>query len=431
MYPWIVVLLLALAAALSVIDRYILFLLINVIAPELHLSDTEIGLINGAGFSILYAVLGLAFGRLADTRNRRNLIAAAVFIWSAMTVSMGFVRTGPQLFLSRIGLAAGEAALAPASFSMVSGLFDERAAPRAVGLLFMGSAVAPGFAMLIGGALFHYFLAHGPILLPFYGWTKPWQSVFMSMGIPGLVLSVVIRVIVKEPLRHTGREKADSSSSSSTSFAHWFWSHSRLYFPLFAGITLISTDFSALMTWGPAFFERTYGWSPMRTGSFLGVLLSICGVIGPGIGAYCVQALRRRGYTDALMRAVLILAILSVPSAVAASIGTSANLNLLGMAVTITLFMGLFSIAPAVILVTTPDALRGRVYASYHLTLALISATLGPLLVGVLNDRLFGSPGELGYSLSATALLTIPLGLWMCMKASSELRKKYETGIAV
>jgi predicted MFS family arabinose efflux permease len=104
LYAWYVVIVLMMAYTLSFIDRQILSLLVEPIKAELHISDTQVGLLQGFAFALFYTVLGLPMGRIVDRYNRRNLVAAGVFLWSLMTAVAGLARSFGSLFIARMGV---------------------------------------------------------------------------------------------------------------------------------------------------------------------------------------------------------------------------------------------------------------------------------------------------------------------------------------
>ena len=106
-YAWYVAIVLMLCNTLSFIDRQILGLLVTPIKQELGLSDTKIGLLQGLAFGIFYTLLGLPMGRIVDSGNRRNLVAAGIFLWSLMTAACAAARGFWTLFLARMGVHAG------------------------------------------------------------------------------------------------------------------------------------------------------------------------------------------------------------------------------------------------------------------------------------------------------------------------------------
>ena len=122
-YTWYVVGVLTLCYMLSFMDRQILSLLAGPIKRDLFISDTRVGLLQGLAFALFYTLAGLPIGRLVDTRNRRNLVIAGVMVWSAFTCACSVARSYWSLFLVRIGVGVGEAALNPSAFSLIADYF--------------------------------------------------------------------------------------------------------------------------------------------------------------------------------------------------------------------------------------------------------------------------------------------------------------------
>ena len=174
---WTIVALLLAVQIFANVDRQILNVLVEPVKAEFGLSDKVMGLLTGAAFSVFYAVLGVPLALLADRANRRNLIAAALAVWSAMTVVCGLATTALQLILARIGVAVGEAGAGPASQSIVSDLFapKERALPMAM------LAVGPNLGIMFG------FVA-GSLLAEMFGW----RMAFIAVGVPGLLMALII-----------------------------------------------------------------------------------------------------------------------------------------------------------------------------------------------------------------------------------------------
>ena len=132
LYAWYVVFVLTLAYTCSFIDRQILTLLIEPIRRDLHVTDTQVSLLGGLAFSIFYTTLGMPLARLADQTHRRNLMAIGVAFWTAMTSACGLARSFWTLFMARVGVGVGEAALSPAAFSLLSDYFPPQRLARAI-----------------------------------------------------------------------------------------------------------------------------------------------------------------------------------------------------------------------------------------------------------------------------------------------------------
>src|SRR6187402_336812 len=120
---WTVVAILIATAILSYTDRQVLSLLVDPIRADLGISDTQISLLLGIAFALVYGVAGIPLGYLADRTSRRNLIFAGVLVWSLGTIACGLSHSFSQLFASRIFVGLGEAVLSPAAISLISDYF--------------------------------------------------------------------------------------------------------------------------------------------------------------------------------------------------------------------------------------------------------------------------------------------------------------------
>ena len=148
---WYTVGLLFVAYTFSFVDRFILTLLIEPIKQDFNLSDTGVSLLVGFAFVIFYTFLGIPIGRLADRVNRRNLIVAGITLWSCMTALCGMARGFGSLFVARVGVGVGEAALSPAAYSMIADLFPPKKLGRALSVYTAGAFVGVGLALIVGG----------------------------------------------------------------------------------------------------------------------------------------------------------------------------------------------------------------------------------------------------------------------------------------
>src|SRR5215471_11940181 len=152
-YAWYVVLILMICYTVSFIDRQILSLLVGPIQKDLGISDFRMGLLQGLAFAVFYTLLGLPMGRLADRRNRRNLVAVGIFFWSLMTALCSFAKTYLSLFLARVGVGVGEATLGPSAFSLIADYFPRERLAKALSVYSAGIFIGAGMALIVGGAV--------------------------------------------------------------------------------------------------------------------------------------------------------------------------------------------------------------------------------------------------------------------------------------
>ncbi len=197
---WYTVLVLMVMYVFSFIDRQILSMLVTPMKRDLQISDSQVGLLQGFAFALLYTVLGLPIGRLADRASRKGIIAAGVLVWSLMATACGFARTAVQLFFARVGVGVGEAALGPAAYSMITDSFPREKLGRAFSVYNMGIPLGSGVAMLVGGLVVGAVSGESNVTLPLLGEVRSWQLVFIVTGAPGLLLPLLL-LSVREPAR--------------------------------------------------------------------------------------------------------------------------------------------------------------------------------------------------------------------------------------
>ena len=133
-YKWFVPAILTVVYAFNFIDRQILVILQEPIKAELGLSDTQLGLLTGFSFAVVYVTAGIPIAWLADRSNRRNIVAVSLGIWSVMTALSGMVQNYTQLLLARLGVGLGEAGGSPPSHSMISDYFPEEQRGTAISI---------------------------------------------------------------------------------------------------------------------------------------------------------------------------------------------------------------------------------------------------------------------------------------------------------
>ena len=394
---WTIVALLLGVQIFANIDRQVLNVVVEPVKAEFGLSDSVMGLLTGAAFSVFYAVLGIPLALLADRANRRNLIAAAIAVWSAMTVFCGMATTAIQLVLARIGVAVGEAGAGPASQSIVSDLFapKERAMPMAM------LAAGPNFGILFG------FLA-GSILSEMFGW----RVAFIAVGVPGLLMALIILLAMREPRRGLVDHVADETPlGEHLGFADLLRTiaarKSLLY--IIAGFSCAAMFGYGAIAWATAFFHRSYGLSQGEIGPLIGLIVGIGGTIGTFAGGFLAD---RVGKRDVRWRLWIICIAASIAAPMAAGAFLAQNPWLTLALLSVPASVAIFHAGPSFALVQELVPLRLRALAAAFLLFSLnvIGGGLGPFLVGALSDAFEPSMGHesLRYAMLA---LTVPIVL--------------------
>jgi MFS family permease len=187
---------------LSFMDRQILSLLVGPIKRDLFISDTRVGLLQGLASALFYTLAGLPIGRLVDTRNRRNLVIAGVMVWSAFTCACSVARSYWSLFLVRIGVGVGEAALNPSAFSLIADYFPRERLGTAMSVFYLGALIGSGLAFAVGGMIVEATTRIGVVDLPVVGAVASWRLTFLVVGVPGILFGLLVAT-VREPARRS------------------------------------------------------------------------------------------------------------------------------------------------------------------------------------------------------------------------------------
>src|SRR5580693_9606189 len=185
-YKRLVTLLLMAAYTFNSMDRSIIPIIASAIKLDLRLTDTELGLLGGTAFALLYAVGGIPIARLAERVSRVNIITAALIIWSALSALCGAASSFPQLLLIRAGVGVAESGCSPPAHSLISDYFEPSRRTSALSVYSCGISIGYLLAA-VGGS---YVAQH-------WGW----RAACAMAGLPGLVIAVLIKVFIQEPSR--------------------------------------------------------------------------------------------------------------------------------------------------------------------------------------------------------------------------------------
>jgi len=426
-YAWYVAVILTLAHVISFLDRQILSLLVGPIKRDLSISDTEMSLLMGLAFAILYTFAAIPIGRLADRRSRRVIVIAGITAWCAMTAACGLARNYWQLFTARIGVGIGEATLTPSALSMLSDYFPRERRGAAIGFYNMGVSVGAGIAFIVGGQVIGFVMTSPPITLPIVGELFAWQTVFLFVGLPGLVVAALM-LSVREPKRQ-GKIGIGTSSTDVISLgdAARFLGHR---WKTYGGLALIVAGSTILgygfLNWIPSMFERTWGLTMPQIATSLGVVLLIAGPIGVNGAGWLADRWFRQGHQDAHLRVMMISAPLMLVSSVALPLMPTPMLALLMFAPHILGAAGITAAGGAALMLITPNQLRAQATAIYYFIISLAGLTLGPTSVALFTDFVFRDEAALRYSMAIVGFAA-PL-LSVC--AAILVRRAYRRSMA-
>ena len=397
---WYVVLVLTCANTVSLIDRQVLSLLVEEIRADWGLNDTQISLLQGAAFVIFYTLAGLPIARLADSRNRKIIIIVGIGIWSAMTAICGLAKSYWYLFLARIGVGVGEASLSPSAYSMVADYFPPNKLAFPLGVFATGIAAGMGLALLAGGYVIDMAIKKGPADWPIVGVLQPWQSVFIVVGMIGII-PVGLMCTIKEPSRRSGDpiNTGKHASVPVREMFKFFRTNWRAYATIVGGFTLTAVTAYGILSWTPAFYMRSFGLTASEAGYFIGLVIIASGLIGSFAGGMAADVLERRGVTNGKVVVLLVACGGVIVPGVAAPLMPNVNLALVFLFLSFLFGQAMVGPLTSAIQVITPNRMRAQAGALYLVIVNFFGLTVGPTSVALITDYVFKDPMDLRYSL--------------------------------
>ncbi|MEP4098789.1 MFS transporter [Paraglaciecola sp.] len=393
-YAVYLIFILLLAYTFSFIDRQILSLLVEPMKRDLDISDTQMSLLQGLSFALFYTFMGLPLGRLADSKSRRGIIAWSIFIWSLMTAACGLAKSYGALFFARMGVGVGEAGLSPAAYSLIADSVQKKHLAKAISVYTMGIYLGGGLALIVGGMVIQWASVFSSITLPIIGDVYPWQAVFLAVGLPGLLL-VPLLYTLKEPARPQMQQQAVPVADVISFFKH----NKKTVLLHNFGAALASVAGYGALAWVPSYLIRIHGMNGGEVGLAFGLIVLFCGAGGVIVGGILADKRYKAGQTDAKMRVAMWAMILGIIPTLLYPLISDLHIVLVILAVSTFFANFMMGLGPAAIQEVVPSNMRGQFSALYLFIVNLIGLGLGPTLVALSTDYIFGSPEMVGYSL--------------------------------
>jgi len=403
-------------STLSFLDRKALSLLVEPIRHDLHITDFQFSLIQGASFSVFYIILSYPLGWLVDRLSRRWIIYAGVSIWSLATIASGLSANFSQMLAARSVLGVGEAGLGPAAYSLLADMFPKRKLGAALTIFGTGAVIGGAGAFLLGGFLTVMFGKQGGITLPLLGHIHSWQLVLAMMGLMGVVLGPLI-FSFSEPRRNP----SPVVLSEGWRLLDYLRARPLFYVCLFIGAGSHALVASAGAVWGAAFMLRTFHWDIASVGVTLAVLGTISGLGGMLASGFLVDWMFGRGVRDAHMVIFSTYAAVSTVTGVAAYLCTTPWIYL-SLSALHGATSGIGGLAAATLAVASPGELRGRLSGILVLVINLGTLGLAPSVVAMFTDFVFHDDAKIGWSLASVVAIFGPIAFVALMIGRRPMR---------
>lgn len=415
-YSYFVLAILTIVYTFNFIDRQIIAILSPAIKEDLGLSDSMLGLLKGLAFAVLYTTLGIPIAWLADRWNRVNIVAISLALWSGFTALSGFSANAMQLALARVGVGIGEAGCSPPAHSIISDYFPKEKRASALSIYSLGIPFGQMFAFLAGGWVLQ---------------NLGWRNAFFVVGIPGILLAIIMKLTVREPIR--GAQETASSSAAPVGFKDGLKRLMQIpsYWGIIAGVTLASFTGYGAGLWVVDFYRRTYELTYTDITVPLAFLNGVAYGIGTFAGGWVTDRVGRndKGAYAWLPGLCMLITIpfgwlyIWAPTPLWSFIWSAPFLVCLG-----------FYLGPSFSLVQTLAPVRHRAFATafFFLILNLIALGFGPLWVGALSDIFAATMGETTglrwalTTLGGSSFLAAVAFYWTSKKLPEDWRKATE-----
>lgn len=400
---WRALVILLVIYTLAYLDRQILTLLVDPIRGDLDVSDVEMGFLQGLGFVLFYALCGPFVGWMVDRYNRRMVIFAGVIVWSMSTAASGFANTYTHLLIARFGVGAGEAALLPAAYSIISDMVDKSRLGRAMGIFSLGGIAGGALSYAAGGALITYAGQLAGADLPVIGALRDWQLVFLAIGALGVPMAFLAFAFPDPGRRRLAGSAADKAVSAPPPHFRQHW---RFYACHFTAFSLFCFLAAATMAWSATYMMREFEWTVGGVGALLGIKTLVAGAVGMVGGGLLADWLVRRGFQDAHLRMYLYIMPVYAIAGLVAFLSPDMWVAFAGLVV-VGLISPFIAVAAAALQLATIPERRGIASAGFLLVYNLIGFGLGPAMVALASRLVFGEGDNLGPGL-ALAFAVLP-----------------------
>lgn len=399
----------------SYMDRQILAILQELIRKDLSLTDTQLGLIGGLAFALFYATLGIPVARLADRGNRVNIIAIALALWSMMTAVCGLAQNFWQLLAARVGVGIGEAGSSPPSHSIIADLYPPEKRAGAMGIYSLGVVLGAALGTIIGGTMAHL-----------YGW----RVAMFTVGLPGIVLAIVIKLVMTEPRRglSDAQRVADGEAAGTIptlgqGFAEMWGNAAAVH--LVMGVTITSMIGYGLTAFGPSFMQRSLGLEMIQVAWIVAPVAGVMGTLSAVGGGWLANRVAKRSGIHAQAWLVLVLKAVGLPLVLLFYVVSDDPWIAVPVYWLSVLLVNSY-LGPTFALIQglAPMRMRALWAAITLLVINLIGLGLGPTLIGMVSDLLRPSFGEqsLRYAMLIVTAAT-PWALWHYWRAGVLLKR--------
>ena len=417
---WYAVIMISLVTFCGQLDYGLISLLVQPIKNATHMSDSQLALLMGPAYSVVYLLFGVPMAWISDRGRRTYVLSGALTIWSLGTAACGLVSSFWPFAAFRGVMGGAISVKGPTTVSIIPDLVPREKLGRAFGIYNIALLSGQYMSTIAGGLLLGFLLHRMPINILGVEIKYAWQMVFILMGLPGLVVAAAVFLTVPEPRRQGQAEKPSMISVLKFMFAG---PAGRVFIPTMIGTAMAGILLAGYGGWRAALFSRTFHMGAHVYGPLSGTLGLIGAPIGVIIGSFIAERMHRR-WIDSHLRLTLAVHLITAPCYILSPLMPNAT-----AALTLQFILGVVMMVSAPSLLSamqiiTPNAMRARVNAIYMITISVLGNGLGPSVVAGMTDFLFHDPSQLRYAMVTLAAICTPVSLactWLTVKPYGRL----------
>lgn len=395
---YFILLLLTVAYTFSFMDRYVMNLLLNDVKRDFALTEFQAGLLAGAGFAVLYALMAIPMGIIADRKNRVKLAAVGVAVWSLMTMYCGVAKNFFQLIMGRTGVGIGEATLTPSAYPVIKSLFSAEKLSTALGIYSCGIYLGSGLAYWLGGEVIAL-IENGQLKVFQSLVSYNWQIVFLLFGIPGLLIALIL-YFVKMP----DTELATQTGYSFPEVKHFLFSNHYYFLKFSLASALFNVAVYAAGVWLPAYLQRVHKLSTSDSGELLGMAMLFVAPIGAIIGGMLGDKYRTNHRIGGRIKSIILSITVVMICFIFLCFNWSKEMMYLPL-MALCFVMGMpVAITAAAVQEIASSNIRSFAPAFLLMLQNLIGMSLGPAIVAALTQYLFKNEIFVGTSIAITGI---------------------------
>lgn len=420
---WMLAVLLA-CYVLSALDKLVIYMLVDPIQKEMGLTDFQISLLIGPAFAICFGLAGYPLGWASDRLSRRWVIAGGVTFWSLATIATSLSKTFGSLFMARIGVGVGEAALAPSAYSLIADRFPRKRLTTALSVYGMGPKLGTAVSFAVGGAVIGYATQLGNVELPIVGVLSPWRLALFMIGLPGILFALLMFTF-REPVRR-GRKATKAAAKGLMPYLKANW---KLYGSLLIGFSFAGMAAGGLIAWAPTYMTRQFGWTAQHYGPIMGAvsLIAACSIMAKGV---VIDWLYARGIQDAHVRFYTWLLAVAVPLTILAFVVQNPYAFILLYAAVNVVAVSFMLYVSATLQILAPSQFRGRITAIFMFMITVVAGGASPTIIASLTDFVFQDKQALGLSLGLVSVAGLTLSLVLLRYALIPLKAPLAEALA-